>query len=136
MVSLTLKAILPGRISQNDAARFYKNPKAHRTFLSSGTSSDQRSRSIFSEDGLELYKASAIRSFLPVYKSFWKSGKKVYLLIPPVSEWQDSSLAQMVAWFGEQFELSYVSSKEELQSELGDEPVWIFATGFHLVTFL
>ena len=41
----------------------------------------------------------------------------------------------MVAWFGEQFELSYVSSKEELQSELGDEPVWIFATGFHLVNF-
>ena len=126
----------PVEFLKNDAARFYKNPKAHRTFLSSGTSSDQRSRSIFSEDGLELYKASAIRSFLPVYESFFGSQKrKCISLIPPVSEWQDSSLAQMVAWFGEQFELSYVSSKEELQSELGDEPVWIFATGFHLVNF-
>ena len=116
-ISHLKKPYFPVEFLKNDAARFYKNPKAHRTFLSSGTSSDQRSRSIFSEDGLELYKASAIRSFLPVYKSFFGSQeRKCISLIPPVSEWQDSSLAQMVAWFGEQFELSYVSSKEELQS--------------------
>ena len=91
---------------------------------------------MFSKDGLELYKASAFLSFLEVYKSFFSEQKrKCISFIPPTSNWKNSSLAQMISWFGEKFELSYVESQEELENELAEDPVWVFATGFHLVNF-
>ena len=124
---------LPVEFLKEDSERFF-NAELYKMFLSSGTSLSKRGRSMFSKDGLELYKASVFKAFKPVYEDFFSTEKrKCISLIPSTDEWKDSSLAQMISWFSEYWELSYVSDEKSLLNELGDEPVWIFATGFHLV---
>lgn len=135
-ISFKSDPYFPVEFLKEDPARFFKAQEAHRTFLSSGTSSDKKSKSMFSNDGLELYKASAFLSFMPVYNSFFKDQKrKCISFIPSTSQWENSSLAQMISWFGDEFELIYVETKQELENELDGDPIWIFATGFHLVNF-
>ena len=56
-ISHLKKPYFPVNFSRMMLRSFIKILRRTERFLSSGTSSDQRSRSIFSEDGLELYKS-------------------------------------------------------------------------------
>ena len=111
-----------------------------RTFRSSGTTSEERSLSQFSEDGLILYQESSVALFKYVLEA--TSGKnlesfKAISLIPPVHEWPDSSLAQMIEWIGRTIDIEYVAEDKLLQAvESSDKPVWIFGTGFHFINVL
>lgn len=101
-------------------------------FLSSGTTARDRSRSSFSAQGLQDYKNFSLLSFQAMLETF-PGGKSMpgISMIPPTSEWPTSSLAQMVAWLGELYPLTYW--KENLPTP--KQPVWLFATGFHIVSF-
>ena len=116
---------------------------AFKTFLSSGTSMQGRSRSRFSEQGLEFYKLSALKAFSSVLNDFFGESAyaiKGYSLIPDPSTnkvWQDSSLAQMLKWFSEFWSLTYTGEDGRWlinhSDELGQKPVFIFGTAAHLV---
>lgn len=102
-----------------------------RSFLSSGTTRADRSQSHFSEAGLKAYHDSSLRCFQEILSHFFANphGVRGLSLIPPVAEWPDSSLAQMVAWIGAEQPLQYWDGI----GPLPDEPVWVFGTAFHFV---
>ncbi|SME90087.1 hypothetical protein [Pseudobacteriovorax antillogorgiicola] len=102
-----------------------------RYFLSSGTTQEQRSRSSFSPDGLEIYRRSSVLHFYQVLSRYFEDPVHApgLSLIPTSQEWPDSSLAQMVEWIGEHNPVS-----RDIQSPLGwSQAGWVFATGFHIV---
>lgn len=124
-----------GRFS---AKLFEKN--AVKTFLSSGTTSKQRSKSHFSKDGLFLYKVSALTSFIKVLKDIYGSADQFsgISLIPKTSIWKDSSLAQMIEWFSDYFEIKYLDPELDSKTiikllESTHSPLWVFGTAFHFI---
>jgi hypothetical protein len=118
--------------SEVEAAFLSPAPIVHH-FLSSGTTMRDRSRSSFTAHGLELYHEFSLLSFRAMLAPFFgeKSRPRGISFIPDTQEWPTSSLAQMVAWIGEEFPLSYWQAGMQLPTE----PVWVFATGFHVVAF-
>ena len=87
------------------------------SFKSSGTTSQDRSISYFSEDGYQQYRSNCIESFLQVIEIFRDIGVNVrngHSLIPPASMWRDSSLARMLEFFDSEFTINYLGSGEEL----------------------
>lgn len=106
-----------------------------KAFRSSGTTSSERSISPFSDVGLALYQKASVQAFWAVLQYFFPDPQATpgISLIPPPDVWPESSLAQMVAWIGEEGELCYHNPDEDLPSPPG--PVWLFATAFHLVQF-
>ena len=79
-------------------------------FLSSGTGGD-RSRSYYNHQSLELYKASALRSF-PFPDS------PLFSLIPPVSLAPSSSLAWMIGAFESRWGVTYLNDLFEIDPGL------------------
>ncbi len=108
-----------------------------RVFLSSGTTQESRSRSLFSTQGLEHYRAASLAMFRRVLAEatgFVPEEIPGFSLVPaPLGAWQDSSLAQMVAWFREEFTLEYGNPKGFVSILPTDRPVWIFGTALHLL---
>jgi len=78
-------------------------------FLSSGTTGE-RSKVYFTEQSLELYKASMQQTF-PFFD------RKVFSLIPPFSNARHSSLAFMVSFFVEKTGGQYLNESFELDEE-------------------
>lgn len=122
-----------------------------RIFRSSGTTSgpEGRSWSGFSEEGRRFYKASCLTSFFGVLETRLLPFSGDFLnmslisLIPPVEKWPDSSLAQMIAWFGEVWPLAYAEEDsphafQALVSRVSQSarPLCIAGTAFHFVNFL
>ncbi len=118
--------------------REFPAPPVHH-FLSSGTTQRDRSRSSFSQEGLELYREFSLKSFRAMIAPFFpnEDAPRGISLIPPTSEWTNSSLAQMIAWIGEEFPLEYWNADDRgaARPALDERPVWLFATGFHIVAF-
>lgn len=102
-----------------------------RTFLSSGTTRADRSQSHFSKTGLESYRCLSVAAFQEVLRHFFADPHAVsgLSLIPSVKEWPDSSLAQMVAWIGDEYRLEYWDGTGSAPTK----PVWVFGTAFHFV---
>lgn len=120
-----------------------------KVFKSSGTTSDERSSVPFSEDGMFLYKVSAVAGFIdflsrsPLRLDGSDAPLNAVTLIPGCNEWPDSSLAQMIEWFADFFNVTYldVESLSALDLKKGLEkhcigPSWIFGTAFHFVNLL
>lgn len=111
------------------------------SFTSSGTTSANRSISRFSDDGLELYRSCAVKTFFDMLNNFYKEPLKVkgVSLIPNSEIWKKSSLAKMLTWFAEYWEIDFVS-EEKLQEWLSkqdkNKPIFIFGTGFHFASLL
>lgn len=112
--------------------------KVERAFQSSGTTEKNRSISKFSKEGLLLYKAQSLKIFHDVMKRFF--GEKQFQiqgisLIPNAQTWPTSSLAQMLTWFSEFWNLKFLDMEEFKRLDFLDfkEPVWIFATPFQLI---
>ncbi len=109
-----------------------------REFLSSGTSGQERSRSLFSVAGLKAYRQAAIQNFSAVLENLLPKMADVrnvegISLIPPVAAWPDSSLAQMLEWFAAVWPVRYLSVSDfaALAPQLGDKPRWLFGTAAH-----
>ncbi len=111
----------------------FERPIAH-SFLSSGTSQRDRSRSSFSWEGMNLYREFSLLSFRAMLANFFpvEPPSAGYSFIPNTKEWPSSSLAQMVEWIGQDFPLHYWNPTLALPR---DQAVWLFATGFHIVSF-
>jgi hypothetical protein len=103
-----------------------------KTFLSSGTTSATRSKSPFSELGLELYKFQSLLSFYGMLSHFFDQPETIsgISLIPNKQTWPDSSLAQMLHWISE---ISPTQFKTPKHHELIHTPIWVFGTAFHYV---
>lgn len=115
------------------------------TFYSSGTTgahetepTHQRrsSASHFSSRGLMQYKIMSLLHFVTILaRSPWHPAEfsGLSLIPPPRGSWANSSLAQMIAWFGELFALTYIQSPHQLEELLTtmDQPCWIFGTAGH-----
>lgn len=115
--------------------------RAHRTFRSSGTTSSERSWSRFSEAGLAAYRSGSLTAFFAVLKKETDGVREItrgVSLIPPVCEWPESSLAQMVAWIGGEMPVAYATGETLAAriAEAGDEPLFVFGTAFHFVHLL
>lgn len=111
----------------------------HREFLSSGTTASTRSLSYFSRDGLLFFKAQSLKIFFDVIKRFFPGSEFTIpgiSMIPTVAEWPKSSLAQMIGWFGEFWDLDYATAEDlatKIQSLDPKKPIWFFATPFQLI---
>jgi hypothetical protein len=107
-----------------------------KTFLSSGTTDLARSLSPFSKDGLALYKYASLLTFKAVIGFYFNntSNLKGFSLVPPTREWPHSSLAQMIAWIGEEWPVAYLTP-ETLGSMIShhQQPLFIIGTAFHFV---
>lgn len=132
--------LLPIESLKHDAAFWLDFVASHngyvaRTFRSSGTTNRDRSVSPFSERGLELYRQASVHVFWTVLRHFFDLPKSIggISFIPPPDAWPESSLAQMLAWIGETGRLSYQNADEFFTPPR--EPVWLFATAFHLVQY-
>lgn len=138
---------LPIRIFRRLAGPFLSINKAELTFLSSGTTSgpEGRSRSSFSTDGVSMYRGNSLLAFSNMLK--YRSGHMEFggvSLVPPISEWGDSSLARMIHWLAECWDVSYahylnfsgVEEAVKTSSRSGTRPVFMFGTAFHLIDFL
>jgi hypothetical protein len=143
--------VMPIRAFRAELTRVWSAVDKLRIFLSSGTTSgpEGRSRSAFSPKGALLYQAASIATFFDVLETLIPpfSGDflstRILSLIPPVDEWSDSSLAQMVGWFSEVWPVEYVNaeSPDHLRSHLNATTtprrlVVIFGTAFHFVNLL
>ncbi|MEI6399135.1 MAG: hypothetical protein WCO71_10215, partial [Pseudomonadota bacterium] len=142
---------LPIRAFRVEPSKIWGPVDKLRIFLSSGTTSgaEGRSKSAYSALGLELYQAGSISAFLGVLERCVLPFSGDFLdmvsvsLIPPVDEWPDSSLAQMIAWFSEIWPTSYANSEstEHVLATLEDaseqnKPVVLFGTAFHFVNVM
>jgi hypothetical protein len=116
-----------------------------RQFLSSGTSGGERSKSIFSTEGLYVYKILSQITFLTAISRIGGTkiqGVRGISLIPGCRQWPDSSLAQMLAWFGQSHEVLTIGedmSIGEVSKQLTAaerQPHWIFGTAFHFINLL
>lgn len=129
--------------------RLFLGAAPARTFLSSGTTQSSRSTSHYSAAGLEAYRWGSLYTFRSVLSRVLgvaPEGVQGFSLIPSVAEWPDSSLAQMVAWIGEVLPLQYVTPEVfsvpgagcDEPRTLGTrvQPIWLFATAFHLVDLI
>lgn len=112
-----------------------------KAFKSSGTTANSKSVSRYSEDGLRLYRKSALKTFKSVIKR--ASGMECseftgYSLIPTLRDWPDSSLAQMVAWLAESMPVKYCnqSTLRQSLSKATGKPTWVFGTAFHFMWLL
>ncbi len=111
-------------------------------FLSSGTTSENRSRSPFSTEGLKSYQDSSLRNFKQCLSEIFPAPDLSIgvSLIPNADSAPDSSLSQMLTWISEKFKTYFVTLENfstivtELSSK-GHKNVWIFATGFHLIQY-
>jgi hypothetical protein len=117
-----------------DPREAFQGEDVARSFRSSGTTSAERSTALFSARGLELYRAACLETFFATLRRV--TGRdpltmRGVSMVPPPSEWPDSSLAQMVAWLAEIVPVTYVAADAALP--LLDEPVWVFGTAFHHV---
>jgi hypothetical protein len=89
---------------------------------------------LFSAQGLELYRAACLETFFATLRRVTGCDPlkmRGISMVPPPSEWPDSSLAQMVAWLAEVVPVTYVTADAALPPF--DEPVWVFGTAFHHV---
>lgn len=132
------------KMSEHQGLATHSPPSDVRIFRSSGTTQAERSLSSFSSDGLFLYKLSAVLGFCYLLEQspFRVNHLKGYSLIPPVSSWPDSSLAQMIEWLGEYFELTYLPTDRGPENALKQifatkkRPAWVFGTAFHFINLL
>jgi hypothetical protein len=127
-----------------EALRLHKDwARSHFTdakwFYSSGTTSSLKSPSPFSADGLELYRLASLHTFYGMLENFFADPLEVrgICLIPTVKKAPESSLAQMLAWIAEFWNVKYIA-EEDLNSLVLDpsRPHWLFATGlqWHALT--
>ncbi len=107
-----------------------KGLPAAATFLSSGTTGEQRSTVVFSAEGLANYKKRSLETieWVLAHHLTGSSPGKLYSLIPSIEEWKTSSLARMVHWFGEKYGIEYIENSEGIPS---NKPVWVFGTALH-----
>lgn len=119
---------------EGDPHAAFKGRDVARSFRSSGTTSSERSTALFSAQGLELYRAACLETFFAALRRV--TGRdplkmRGISMVPPPSEWPDSSLAQMVAWLAEVVPVTYMAVDAAMPPL--DEPVWVFGTAFHHV---
>lgn len=117
------------------------------TFLSSGTTSgpDGRSKSHFSAEGLTVYKVASLRAFACMLEKVLPYQDVGGIsLVPPTAIWGDSSLARMIHWIGEFWDVTYanyldfedVKAAVARASKNNTRPIFLFGTAFHLIDFL
>ncbi len=127
--------LLPLSTFRWGADAFFCGKSIEKTFLSSGTTQSTRAQSHFSTDGLLLYKMGSLLTFAYVLQSMGFISMKEAIgisWIPSKQVWPQSSLAAMVSWFSEYFNLIYADSGNIPRSNLGNKPVWLFSTAYDL----
>jgi hypothetical protein len=142
---------VPIRAFRSDPAKVWSSVDKLRIFLSSGTTSgpDGRSQSFFSPHGLAFYRIGSISAYFSLLESRIRPFFDDFMdmvsisLIPPVEEWPDSSLAQMVAWLGEVWKFEYAdsSNSKATQQKLSEfansnRPIVVLGTAFHFVNLI
>lgn len=109
-----------------------KGRKAQRSFLSSGTTSQDRSVSHFSAEGLALYKQNALEGFRRIVPR----DRKGISLVPPFPAWPTSSLTQMLTWIGQEWDVRFVNDDVNPVTTLPttpETPCFVFGTAFHYI---
>ncbi len=129
---------LPIEFMKEDQSFFLKKELVEnyeKCFLSSGTTSKDRSKSYFSRDGLLFYKLASLKTFYDLLGEFFPKEKLMFFqgisFIPDTKTWKTSSLAQMIEWFSEFWSLKY-EDHLNFFPEKTDKPLWIFATALQL----
>ena len=131
---------LPISTFRNDATRFYCGEQVAARYLSSGTTTKQRAVSLFSAEGLLLYKLAAVATFDSVLKHYWgKSAQTAQGVSLLDYEAEDSSLATMLRWIAEFWPLPRLSpaALPEYLAKLDPQrPFFLWATRSQLLQLL
>lgn len=135
---LSVRAFRQTSLFHDTFSHLSEKPIAQREFLSSGSTQDVRATHSFSEFGLERYKRGAVQGFLKLLKrSLLPESTTILSLVPPESEWPQSSLAAMIAMFKTSgLKVSYVNADESFEATLSNtltnqNTCVLFGTTFH-----
>ena len=132
-------SFLPVEWLKSESSSWFRGKEVVKTFLSSGTEST-RSQSHFSKDGLIAYKVSALQGLLNFMEQESLNFEKIVSFVPDTITWPDSSLAQMVAWFGEFFPLQYIDCQklEDVASAFQEDTgaTLYIGTAFHWINLI
>ena len=130
---------LPIEWLKNESLTWFKGKQIAKTFLSSGTES-ARSQSHFSEEGLLAYQTSALQGFSEFMARESIEFEKIVSFVPDTSAWPDSSLAQMIAWFGDFFPLEYldIGQRDQIAGSFKEESAstLYIGTAFHWINLI
>ena len=128
---------LPISFFRTDTTRFFCGNDVAARYLSSGTTTAQRAISLFSTEGLLLYRMAAVASFASVLQYYWgEAAAEAHgvALIDYSSE--DSSLATMLRWLNEFWSLPCMPSSA-LRAHLAQcnpkRPFFLWATSWQLL---
>jgi len=128
---------LPVEYLKTNPEKWFRGDRVEKTFLSSGTASDARTKSMFSKAGLELYRRSALLGFVDFLKSNQIIIHSIVSLIPPPKSWAESSLSQMVDWFADFFPTKWIEMEEFSSACKNSSEGTIFiGTAFHWINLL
>jgi hypothetical protein len=153
LAGIHLKALfyIPIRAFRGPPARLWPAVDKLWIFHSSGTTSGVEGKSLsgYSPEGLSWYRAASIATFFGVLERCFPSKRDDLLsicavsLIPTPTEWPDSSLAKMVAWFAEIWSTHYTNPDDPVhvknsiaQASKSGAPIYVFGTAFHFVNLL
>jgi len=122
-------------IFRNQARHYFSGREVACSFYSSGTTSTQRARALFSEEGLNLYKYASLQTFTSIlHHHLPKTSPQLWEgvnLIPSYRVLKDSSLAQMLSWFSEKWNVCEWSSFAAKKYDFSNRPIWFFGTTLH-----
>ena len=131
---------LPIATFRRDATRFFCGTQVAARYLSSGTTATQRAVSLFSTEGLLLYKMGAIATFATVLNRYWGESASAAQGVSLLNyRAEDSSLAAMLRWLAEFWPLPYRSCAalpEYLASLDPQRPLFLWTTRTQLLQML
>ena len=131
---------LPIAIFRSDATRFFCGEQIAARYLSSGTTATQRAVSLFSVEGLLLYKMTAVATFASVLNRYWGKSAQAAQGVSLIDYGaEDSSLATMLRWLAEFWPLpclSFAALPEHLASLDPKQPFFLWTTRSQLLQML
>ena len=140
LASHTLDHTLPIATFRSDATRFFCGEQIAARYLSSGTTATQRAVSLFSAEGLLLYKMAVVTTFASVLNRYWGKSAQAAQGVSLIDYGaEDSSLATMLRWLAEFWPLPcmpFAALPEHLANLDPQQPFFLWTTRSQLLQML
>ena len=140
LASHTLDHTLPIATFRSDATRFFCGEQIAARYLSSGTTATQRAVSLFSTEGLLLYKMAVVTTFASVLNRYWGKSAQAAQGVSLIDYGaEDSSLATMLRWLAEFWPLPclpFAALPEHLANLDPQQPFFLWTTRSQLLQML
>lgn len=126
---------LPIETFKQDSSLYFQGKDLKQKFYSSGTSL-QKSQSLFSQSGIDLYEFESVFTFKSMLDSFYGSSSldvKGYSFIPSLTLMPTSSLSWMIHSLAKYWSVENISINDFITKVDHSKKYWLFTTTIQLV---